>query len=271
MDFSMIGSIRNYTKTLELQTKWNQKKASGDVTAHETSERDIIQRQVNEDRGKEKLREIKAKLEAGVKLTGDEKKYLKSEDPEAYQELEDQEREQKEFERALKRCRTKEEVQRLKLSKLGTSLTKLKSVENNPNISLEKKLKIFTDEQKKLDRFEESTKKFVQSGEYGKLPDESEAAKAEREERETEEAKRTPEATETRPAPEGEKPEQSQDGKPEKAETVETEVKPSEAKKPSIETESPEARKVRRAKAKAAYGGQAELSEMPRPQLDARG
>lgn len=284
MDFSMIGSIRNYTKTLELQTKWNQKKASGDVTSHETSERDMFQRQVNEDRDREKLRKIMAKLDAGAKLSEDERKLLKEEEPEAYQELEEREQEQKAFERSLKQCRTKEDVQRLKLSKLGSSMAKLKEVEHNPNISLEKKLKIFVNEKNKLDKFEESTREFVKSGEYDKLPDEAEVAKAKQEERETEEAKRTPETEETSPATEAEKTEQNQDqdGKPETAETTEaasrpsetaeTRTKPSETERPSIETESPEARKVRRAKAKAAYGGQTRPPEMPRPQtLDLRG
>lgn len=286
MDFTTIGSIRNYTKTLEMQTKWNQKKASGDVTSHETSERDMIQRQVNEDRDRDKIRKIMAKLDAGVKLTEEERKILKEEEPEAYQELEEREREQKQFERSLKQCRTKEDVQRLKMSKLGTSLAKLKEVEHNPNISLEKKLKIFVNEKNKLDKFEESTREFVKSGEYDKLPDEAEVAKAKQEEREAEEAKRAPETEEANLAAEAEKPEQAQkqEEKPETAEAAETASKPVETaktgtkpsepaeEKPSIKTESPEARKVRRAKAKAAYGGQTEPPEMPRPQsLDLRG
>lgn len=294
MDFSMIGSIRNYTKSLELQAKWNQKKASGDVTSHETTERNMIQRQVNEDRDRDKIRKIMAKLDAGVKLTEDERKILKEEEPEAYQDLEEREREQRQFERSLKQCRTKEDVQRLKMSKLGSSMAKLKEVEHNPNISLEKKLRIFVNEKNKLDKFEESTREFVKSGEYEKLPDEAEVAKARQEEREAEEAKRNPETEETKPVDKAEKPEQDEEGKPEEVGAAETASKPTETaetgskpsktvetgtklsepaeERPTIETESPEARKVRRAKAKSAYGGQTKPPEMPRPQtLDLRG
>ena len=226
MDFSMIGSIRNYTKALDLQTKWDQKKKSGDVTAHMT-ERDWIQQQVDEDRGKDKLRSIKAKLEAGGKLTGEERKYLQSKDPEAYQELEDQEREQKEYERALKRCKTKEDVQRLKASRVGAALTKLKAIENNPNIPLEKKLKIFMAEKCKMDKFEESTQKFVKDCDG--------------------------------------KPEEKAPSGGERASAAE------QAEKPDVKQESPEARKVRRAKAKAAYAEQVEPPGVPAAQtLDIR-
>ncbi len=33
MDFSLIGSINGYTKTLKMQTQWNLKKKSVDVTS----------------------------------------------------------------------------------------------------------------------------------------------------------------------------------------------------------------------------------------------
>ncbi|MCI8843190.1 MAG: hypothetical protein HFF08_03650 [Oscillospiraceae bacterium] len=263
MDFSMIGSIRNYTKALDLQTKWDQKKKSGDVTAHMT-ERDWIQQQVDEDRGKDKLRSIKAKLEAGGKLTGEERKYLQSKDPEAYQELEDQEREQKEYERALKRCKTKEDVQRLKASRVGAALTKLKAIENNPNIPLEKKLKIFMAEKCKMDKFEESTQKFVKRGEYEQLPTENETAKAEKEQREAAEIKLTTGTEKSAKDCDG-KPEEKAPSGGERASAAE------QAEKPDVKQESPEARKVRRAKAKAAYAEQVEPPGVPAAQtLDIR-
>lgn len=264
MDFSMIGSIRSYTKALDLQTKWDQKKKSGDVTAHMT-ERDRIQQQVDQERGKDKLQSIKAKLDAGGKLTGDERKYLQAKDPEAYRELENQEREQKEYEKALKRCKTKEDVQRLKASRVGASLAKLKAVENNPNIPLEKKLKIFVDEKRKLDKLEESTQKFVKRGEYEQLPTENETAKAEKEQREAAEAKLSP-GTEKPGTERGGKSEEKAPSGGEHAPAAER------AEKSDVTQESPEARKVRRAKAKAAYAERAELPETPAAQsLDTRG
>lgn len=272
MDFSMMGSIRNYTKTLDLQNKWNQKKESGDVTAHLT-ERDRIQQQVNRDRDKDKLRSIQAKLEAGGKLTEDERKYLKEKDPETYQELEDQEREQREFERALKRCKTREDVQRLKASRLGASMTKLKAVENNPNIPMEKKLKIFMNEKQKLDKIEESTQKFVKRGEYEQLPTENEKAKVEKEQREAEKVEFT-DGTERPTQGQNERTEENTTFRP--VQTMESEpaekptAKPLE--KPEVKQESPEARKVRRAKAKAAYAVQSEPPELPQAgTLDTRG
>lgn len=263
MDFSMIGSIRNYTKSLDLQTKWERKKKSGDVTAHMT-ERDMFQRQIEEDRGKEKLWNIRSKMDAGGKLTKEERDYLQANDPEAYQELENQEREQKAYEQALKRCKTKEDVRRLKASRLGASMARLKEVEHNPNIPLNKKLEICTQEKRKLDKLEESTRKFVQRGEYAQLPTENEAAKAEKEQLEAEKRETVPETEKT-----------GQEEKPERTGKTTDGPALEQKEKPAVEQESPEARKVRRAKAKAAYASQTEQAELPdiptAQPLDARG
>lgn len=259
MDFTTIGSINTYTKTLKMQTKWNLKKQSGDVTSHPMTERDIFQSQINEarERGDSKLKTIAAKVDAGSKLTTDERRYLQAKDPEAYQELVAREREQKAYEQALKKCKTKEEVQRLKASALGASMTKLKAVENDPNIGIEKKLKIFKNEQLKLQKFAESEAAFVKSGEYAALPTEAEKVKAEKELHEAEQAQRNPETEQTEQRPDSSKaeqtPEQAEESvRPEAEEKMTESPAVKQEVKPGIaEPESPEVQKVRRAKAKA--------------------
>ncbi len=254
MDFSMIGSVHNYAKSLKLQTKWEQKKQSGDVTSHQTSASDWISQMEETEHGDSKLKDIMTKIYAGGKLTEDEKEYLRTKDPEAYQELENQEQEQKAYERELRKCKTKEDVQRLKTSRLGASLSRIKSVENNPNIGVAKKLEICLREKLKCDKFEQSTEAFVRKGEYAKLPTEAEEAKAEKELRESVQAKKNPDAQK----PENShQTEESPQQRPDKA-AAHTEDKAASAKsedtgKTYIEVESPEMRKVRRAKAKAAY------------------
>ncbi len=267
MDFSTIGSINNYAKTLKMQAKWNLKKKSGDVTSHTSPMDEWLKSPaapVEEDEGgkDKKLSSILQKAYTGKKLTADEREYLQAKDPLSYQKLQANEQEQKAYEQELKKCRTKEDVQRLKLSRIGSSLATVKSIENNPHITQEKKLRMISLENAKCAKLERSTQAFVKRGEYAQLPTEAEQAKAEKALQAAEQAKRTSEAEPAADQPEAGRAETvridydtgaekdrpaagSDGGQP----TSSAERKPST----SVEPDSPEIRKVRRAKAKAAY------------------
>ena len=111
----------------------------------------------------------------GRALTQKEKDYLKEHDPETYEKARSLERQKNAYESALKRCRTKEEVQRLKLAHLGASLPVVNTVKHNPNISKAKKLEILMTENGKVANIEKATREFVRRGEYERLPDEQES------------------------------------------------------------------------------------------------
>ena len=195
--------------------------------------------------GDDKLREIHQKLEAGGKLTPEEREYLQAKDPQSYQELVQEERQQKAYEQALRRCRTQEEVQRLQTQQINASLMVVRSIENNPHISKAKKLEIAMGEKRKVDAVAESTQRFIASGEYAKLPTEAEQAQANQD---REPVERPQETGRKEEAIQGEEPaEKSQSPKEEKA-------------APQVET--PEEQKARRAKAKAAYAAM----KLPEPQ-----
>ena len=263
MDAFSIGSLNTYTKNLKLQTQWNMKKQSGDVTSHTNpmdqwlKSSDTTQ---EKDEDKSKLNAIKQKIYAGTKLTDDEKKYLQTKDPMTYQELRNMEQEEKSYEQELQKCRTKEDVQRLKMSKLGASLSTVKAISNDPAIPQEKKLQMLQLENAKCNKLEEHTRKFIKSGEYEKLPTEAEESKAKKE---IEESKKieTPEQSEQQKQTETTMQDKSQteiaQSDTKSKIKLETSDKPKinlqTEKEHHIETESPEARKVRRAKAKAAY------------------
>lgn len=276
LGLNMIGNMHSYLKTMERQSLWERKKASGDITAKKDPIVEMLQKQVDDMHGKNggpdrvKLSEIHTKLQAGAELTPDERKYLQENDPEAYKELVKEEQEQKAYERALRRCKTQQDVERLKTMQLGKSLTTIKSVENNPNIPLQKKLEIAMREQRKVNNVMESTNNFVKSGEYSKLPTEEEYEEAMKEAMEklhptvepeqTEEVKEPEESTETEnkdqtqdiaqdkvevpKKPDGTEPEKVK--KPQKTDTI-------ALQEPKIDIESDAERKVRRARAKAAY------------------
>ena len=264
----LMGSLNTYTKQLKLQTQFHLKQAKGELGAHKTLEQYLGE--AAEDAGEKNgsddtLRSIHQKLDAGAKLTAQERRYLQSKDPEAYAKLEASEREQKAFEQKLRQCRTKEEAQRLKMTYLNTSLVVVKAVENNSNISQAKKLEIMTQEKRRCDKLEQSAREFVRRGDYERLPTEAEQAKAEKEAQKAQ-----------RPA------EQKEPETPDVREAQE------DQEKEAVHVESREERKVKRARAQAraraqksaaadftlaaaAYRSSAKAAPAPQPTVDVKG
>lgn len=268
----LMGSLNTYTKQLKLQTQFHLKQAKGELGSHKTLEQYLGE--AAEDAGEKNgsddtLRSIHQKLDAGAKLTAQERRYLQSKDPEAYAKLEASEREQKAFEQKLRQCRTKEEAQRLKMTYLNTSLVVVKAVENNPNISQAKKLEIMTQEKRRCDKLEQSAREFVRRGDYERLPTEAEQAKAEKDAQ-----------TAQHPAEQKE---------PETPDVREARKKGEEdQEKEAVHVESREERKVKRARAQArasaqksaaadftlaaaAYRSSAKAAPAPQPTVDVKG
>ena len=264
MDFMTLGTLQGYTKTLALQTRWNLKRSGGDVNAHTKSLSDMLaktpaaataQQQIDEQRenGSDKLKDIMEKVYAGKKLTRDEKEYLKAKNPAAYAQIESANQEQKAYERELKRCRTKEDVQRAKALRAGAALTRVNSVLHDPAIPQEKKLETIGIEKYRLEKLNESERAFVRRGEYGKLPTDAEKSRVEKEEREAEAVRRGQERTkpdkpETESAREADKPGEAL---PDSAESGRKETA-AQCEQSATRTESEVARKVKRAKRRAA-------------------
>jgi len=271
---TMMGSINAYTKNLKLQTKFQMKQARGELGSRKSLEDYLQTAQTpgdEEHKSDDKLTGIKNKLLAGGKLTLEERNYLQSKDPEAYQKLTATEQEQKAFEQKLKQCRTKEEAQRLKMTYIGSSLVTLKSVEHNSAIPDNKKLEIFMQEKQRCDRIEESSREFVRRGDYDRLPNQAEEAKARKDAKEAKEAQR-PKAPE----------------KKEPAETAEEfrrrDTQAKAERKPAIHVETREEKKVKRAKKNVGRGAEAEYAQAvaayrantqpeldPPPTIDAKG
>lgn len=258
MDFMTLGTLQSYTKTKALETRWNLKKRSGNVNAHtptlgdmfkKTQAASAAQAQLDEQRESrdDKLQKIMDKLNGGQTLTREEKEYLKEKNPVLSAQIESAEQERKSYEAELKRCRTKEDVQRLKTARIGATLTRIQSVEHNPSIPQEKKLEILSAEKYRVEKFNEAEKAFVKKGEYAKLPTDAEKAQAEREEREAEKARR---GIRTAQENRTEHPKR-EENRTEKEPSSEATPKSAE-RKVVTEAESEVVRKVRRAKRRAA-------------------
>ena len=277
MNFFTVQNMGNFTKNMEMQMKWQRKKNTGDFTADgSTKLNDPIRQQAEEIRksrqdGSSKLSaQIDLKLQSGKKLTAEEMDYLQKTDPQKYQKIKSMEAERENYEKELKRCKTKEEAQRVRMAHTATSLSAVNNIKNNPAIPEEKKFELIMQEHYKHMALETSTKEFVESGRYAKLPTEAEKAKAEKDLEEAKEAELGIEE----PAEETEKTEAEEDGDIDLKETA-GEEKETEAErmlkdqaalelaKRTIRNEqemtrmeaeaTPEAMKVKRARAQAAY------------------
>ena len=281
MDFTTIQSLGTFTKNMEMQLKWQKKKQDNDFTADgSTKLTDPTARQAEEIRkaqadGSAKLSsQIRTKLAAGKKLTQEEMEYLEKHDPQTYQKVKAIEAEQKSYEKKLKNCKTKEEVQQVRTDRVAASLSVVNSVKNNPAIPKGAKLGIAWQELQKNMAMEETIRKFVESGEYAKLPTEAEKQEVERELKELKETElgiedskgSTKEEEPVENTGEKEPPESAE----EKA-AIENAAKTGAALHDAVERDRillqerkttraqveapPEALKVKRAKAQAAYKG----------------
>ena len=275
MNFFTVQSMGSYTKNMEMQMKWQKKKTTGDFTADgSTKLGDPVRQQAEEIRksrkdGSSKLSaQIDLKLQSGKKLTAEEMDYLQKTDPQKYQKIKAMEAEQENYEKELKRCKTKEEVQRVRMTHTATSLNAVNSIMNNPVIPEEKKFELIMQEHYKHMALETSTQEFVESGRYAALPTEAEKAKAEKDLEEAkkaelgiEEPSEETEETETDETKDAEPKEPGSTEKDAEAEKIRKDHAALELAKIRNEREmtrmeaesTPEAMKVKRARAQAAY------------------
>lgn len=172
MDFTTINSLNSYISGLKMQGLWHLRQQNG--ASHQD---EITVDGVTFHRRDETLASIRAKLEAGGSLTEEERAYLRQHDPQAYQELLQEEQEQAAYERALRSCKTKEEADRLQMNRIGQSLSRIQTVEHDPAIPLHAKLKVAMREKRLVDAAADSMREFVASGDYDRLPSEWEEAK----------------------------------------------------------------------------------------------
>lgn len=276
MNFFMMQSLGKYTKTMEMQMKWQQKKANNDFTADGTTKlTDPIARQAEEIRlaqadGSSKLSsQIRAKLASGKKLSREEMEYLQKNDPQTYQKAKALEEEQKSYEEDLKRCKTKEDVQRVRMNRTAASLSVVKSVESNSAIPESAKLGIMWQELMKSKALEETINTFIQSGRYAQLPTEAEKLEAEKalEEAKASELGVEDYDTDTNEADadnmtEDISKDEANDTSPHEAEQRKRAILQEHRKTLAEAETTPEALKVKRAKAHAAYrDNHAQVSE----------
>lgn len=169
MSNDFMLSMNTNSRIMRLQNAFRQRLASGDLT----TKRDLSSLQPitdieQEDQGR--LQQIHAKLQYGGTLTEKERNYLKAKDPKAYADLVREEEEQKSYERSLRLCKTQEDVQNLKFSRITRALDKMKATERDSSLTKEEKLKIASGILRNLRDINKSTDQFVHSTAFKRLP-----------------------------------------------------------------------------------------------------
>ncbi len=180
--FTIAGTVKNSVKMAALDSQWQQKK--NQINRGRTSEMTAQERQLQRLREQaEEIREsreaagIRAKLMSGSKLTAEEIEYLRRNNPEALKEYEEAQMERESYKRKLQNCKSKEEVERLKTTKMGEFLSAVKKISNNPNIPKSAKIGLLQKLLQRVAGVESEHQKFIQSAQYAMLPEEDEEKK----------------------------------------------------------------------------------------------
>ncbi len=203
------GNIENYSKTMKMKQKWEKRQTTGDFRSKELSTvrtttttsssqktSDMIREMLQEeskkiidaykeshenDKSDEKLSNLRLKAMYGNNLSQEEMEYIRKKDPQFYQTIKAEKDELKSFEKKLKSAKTKEDAQRVVANEANAALSKVNAVTNNPHITEATKMSVCAAECRKLMKKQEVFSRFIDKGEYEKLPTEAEKHEAEKE------------------------------------------------------------------------------------------
>ena len=265
MDFSTIGSVTSYMKSMELETNFTKKKAEGDLGSqsrkkteleikNEQFKAEYMRRQEENEDDDKMLTDINNKIAVDQELTPEELRYLQNKNPSLYQKVKNIENEKKQYEKDLKNCKTKEEVERLKMNKVSSALSAIKSAESDPNLPESAKLAVAQGELRRMNALNKILAKFVERGEYDKLPAEQEVLEVEKQLKEAERAEEEKvfDVSETENTEKAGDTSETESENKEFTENASENISEDKPTKAEIEL-SPEAQKIKRSKAKKAY------------------
>lgn len=178
----IAGTIRQNVQMATMNTLIEEKKAKGFVKKQEdmTPEQRMLEQfkeQAAQNKEAEYTSGIANKVMSGEKLSMDEIEYLQKKNPELLKKYREMQEEMKAYESQLRNCKTKEEVERVRVNKINGYLAQAKSVSNNPVIPKGEKMAMLQEIMARLTNIEKVHMKFVKSVEYKELPKEQEIAK----------------------------------------------------------------------------------------------
>lgn len=181
----ITGTIRNTVQLACLDQKWQQRKeklAAGKPQEEMTAEERQLahyQKELADMRENNRQQELTHKMAAGAKLTPDEIEYLRKNDPQQLKEYEELEQEREAYKEELKNCRSKDDVDELRLSKMGEFMAEAKKIANNPCIPKSQKVGMLAKIIREASVIQEEHLAFEKSLRYQQLPEESEEKRSE--------------------------------------------------------------------------------------------
>lgn len=200
MNFFEIGSMTNYMKNMDLQSRWDMRKRSSYFEGNDAnSTTEFLLKQAhdvtgtmfgNNDNQQSQMQAIYTKIYSGKDLTYEEMQLLAEKDPSTYNKLKADEAEQEAVKEKLRRCKTKEEVEKVKADYTSRAMSELSAVANNPNIPKAAKLAVAQRVMGKLIKLNGVMEEFVKEGNYAKLPTEAEKFKAQQDLKQAKQAER---------------------------------------------------------------------------------
>lgn len=176
------GSIRQSVKMATMNALIEEKKTKGFVEKQrQLSPEERMIEQFKEQAAQEKEAEytngIANKVMSGKNLSAEEIEYLQQKNPELLKKYREMQEEKKSYERQLRNCKTKEEVERVRVNKINGYLAQAKNISHNAVIPKGEKKAMLEEIMARLINMEKVHAKFVKSEQYRKMPREQEIAK----------------------------------------------------------------------------------------------
>lgn len=162
------GSISKYVKSMSLEIKARQK-----IQEQTDPLKKQLLEQVQEDKVKMQMASIRGKLQTGKKLSSEELDFLREKSPDLYKKAVEAEQARRDYERRLRNCKTKEDVQRLNASVNLEFVSQVKAIKGS-NMSKSAKTAAMQTIQMKQAAMQDSHVTFVASADYAQLPTEKE-------------------------------------------------------------------------------------------------
>ncbi len=179
----LTGSIRQSVQLASMSALIEEKKIEGFQKKKEvemTPEERMLEHykeQLAQNQEADKANGISMKVMSGKTLTAEEIEYLEQKNPELLKKYREMQEEKKSYERQLRNCKTKEEVERVRVNKINGYLVQARKIANNPVIPKAEKKALLEEIVARLTNIDKVHMKFVKSTKYQKLPREQEIAK----------------------------------------------------------------------------------------------
>lgn len=173
----VTGSIYNSMKTMKLQMKWAQRKNNPFMKKDAEPEDPhikLLREQAANTEKNNMISAIDGKLKAGKKLSSQELDYLRQNAPDLYKKAVEVQREREQYKRDLRRCKTKEDVQRLNANRMQRFMSETHTIVQNSTISKSQKCALLDQVFRRLMAIADEHHTFVKSREYAELPEEKE-------------------------------------------------------------------------------------------------